>query len=170
VANDILKRELPDSLYRYAKFDTDTYYEYKKIIGKSHWETLNEFEKTKGKFVKVDMRWFLIIPFPNCPAIDTINVRTSFVLNNFLQPMGKPMLDLIPDVFWKNRCNLITKEQAMVLAPQKKDVKISGAYLDYDPDKKTYTWLIYYNNNELCEIDAYNGEVLSAFEKLHRMH
>ena len=181
LANNILRNELPDSLYRYAQYDTNTYYEYKSIRGESHWETLNKFKRTKGKFVEVDMRWNLFIPFPTCPAIDTIKTRTFFMLSNLLQPKEKPYIKLIPDVFWKKRnCNLITKEQAIAFAPYKKDLKIAWTRLDYNPDKETYTLIIYYSNDEnifksdnlvgVCEINAYTGEIIADYQTLMRVH
>jgi hypothetical protein len=174
--DSILKSYIGDSLFRYVKYDTDTYYEFKTIFGKTNWETLNKFKNTRGIFINVDMRWFIEIPYPKCPVIDTIRGMTSFVLDSALHPIEKPYLDFIPYFYWSGEnCNLITKQEALIIA-QGQDLKngvepIEG-HLEFDLRDNRYIWTISnyltrekdFKNNicgqvELLVIDAITGEI-----------
>ncbi len=45
-ADSILRIHIGDTVFsNYCFYDTDTYYEYRDIFGKSHWEILNKFKK-----------------------------------------------------------------------------------------------------------------------------
>ena len=111
-ADSILRIHIGDTV-----FSNYCYYEYRDIFGKSHWETLNKFKKTKGKFVKVDVRWNLVIPYPTCIAFDTIRGKTSFVLDKLLRPTQTPYLDFVPDFYWtKDSCQLINRDEALAIA------------------------------------------------------
>jgi len=46
-ADSILKSQLGDTLFSFVKYDKNTYYEYKSIWGKTNWERLNKYKKTK---------------------------------------------------------------------------------------------------------------------------
>ena len=177
VGDSILRKCLGDSLFRFVKYDTDTYYEYKTSAGESKWETLDEFEYTKGDFVKVDIRWHVKIPYPNCSSFDTIKGNTSFVLNRKLKPTEKPYLKFIPRFFWNNApCNLISKEEAISIASKKfkeKGIYPITAYISYDPYSKKFTWSVsnvlsrsmdWANNaygwQENVELDALKGKII----------
>lgn len=175
-ADSILRLYLGDSVfYKYARYDTDTYYEYINVLGKTSWETLSTFKKTKGKFVEVDMRWNLLIPYPKCPAYDTIKGKTFFVLNDSLSPIDKPYFDFIPDFYWsKDSCHIIDRTQAMAVA--EKQPLCSSPYplqatLLYDK-KNLFHWEIShilwqrkddlnndYGDIEILSIDAQTGTV-----------
>ena len=178
-ADSILRIYLGEFVFNnYCSYDINTYYEYKGIFGKTHWETLNKFKKTKGKFVKVDMRWNLAIPYPVCPAFDTIRGKTSFLIDNLLRPAGKPYLEFIPDFYWnKDSCYLINREKAFTIARQQ-NLKIGidkmKARIIYDSKTKTFTWEVSqtlwskkdgfnndYGESEIVSIDAITGKVKS---------
>jgi len=175
-ADSILKSQLGDTLFSYVKYDTDTYYEYKSIWGKTNLERLNKYKKTKGKFIKVDVRWFVEIPFPNCPEFDTIKGSTSFRLDSLLRPIEKPHLDFIPDIYWtKKNCNLISKETAIQIAKNEKleeGIEPLSGKLEYDKKVKSFIWeisnyltrmRIFKNRDsgqvEIVKIDASTGKI-----------
>jgi len=145
-ADSILKSQLGDTLFSCVKYDKDTYYEYKSIWGKTNWEKLDKYKKTKGKFIKVDVRWFVEIPFPNCPEFDTIKGHTSFRLDSLLRLIEKPYLDFIPDIYWtKKKCNLISKETAIEIAKSQKlkhGIEPLSGRLEYDRKGKSFIWEI----------------------------
>lgn len=177
-ADSILKIHIGDTIFsNHCFYDTDTYYEYKNMFGKTNWETLNRTKRTKGKFIKVDMRWNLIIPYPGCSAFDTIKGQTSFVLDNMLKPTGKPYLDFIPDFYWtKEKYDLINKDEALAIAKRqnlKPGIDTLKATIDYDRKTKTFSWYIShtlwmqknafnddYGEIEIIIINALTGEVL----------
>ncbi len=176
VGDSILRKRLGDSLFKFVKYDTDTYYEYKTSTGESEWETLDEFENTKGDFVEVDIRWDVKIPYPKCSSFDTIKGKTSFVLNSKLKPKEKPYLKFIPRFFWNNSpCNLISKEDAISIASKKfkeKGIEPITAYISYDPYSKKFTWSVsnilsrsmdWANNAygllEIVELEAVKGKI-----------
>jgi hypothetical protein len=175
-ADSILKSQLGDTLFSYVKYDTDTYYEYKSIWGKTNLERLNKYKKTKGKFIKVDVRWFVEIPFPNCPEFETIKGSTSFRLDSLLRPIEKPHLDFIPDIYWtKKNCNLISKETAIQIAKNEKleeGIEPLSGKLEYDKKVKSFIWeisnyltrmRIFKNRDsgqvEIVKIDASTGKI-----------
>lgn len=177
-ADSILRTELGDTLFSCVKYDKDTYYEYKSILGKTKWKTLDKYKKTKGKFIEVDMRWFVVIPFPNCPEYDTIKGRTSFRLDNLLRPIEKPYLEFIPDIYWaRKKCNLISKETAIEIAIGQKleqGIEPLSGRLEYDSKEKSFFWEIsnYLTRMrifkdcdsgqvEIVKIDANTGEVMN---------
>lgn len=177
-ADSILRTELGDTLFSYAKYDKNTYYEYKSILGKKKWETLDKNKRTKGKFIEVDMRWFVVIPFPNCPDYDTIKGMTSYRLDNLLRPIEKPYLEFIPENYWeKKKCNLISKEVAIEIARRDKlaqGIEPLIARLVYERKEKLFFWEItnYLTRNrvlkdfdsgqvETVKIDANTGKVVT---------
>ena len=157
-ADSILKSQLGDTLFSFVKYEKNTYYEYKSIWGKTKWERLNKCKKTKGKFVSVDMRWFVEIPFPNCPEFDSIKGRTSIRLDSLLRPIEKPYLDFIPDIYWsKKKCNLISKETAIQIAKSQKlkqGIEPLSGKLEYDIKVKSFIWEI---SNYLTRMQIING-------------
>lgn len=165
------------SIKKYCFFDTDTYYEYKDILGESHWQTLNTYKKTKGKFVKIDMRWDLNIPYPHCPSLDSICGNTSILLDANLNPINKPNYSFIPDFYWtKDTCYFITKENAIAITrslPLKQGIEPIDAKLHYNANTNSYYWEVYQylsryfrfdgvppnGEIELIQIDAINGTI-----------
>jgi len=143
-ADSLMKRELGDSLFIYAKYDKDTYYEYKSKRGKTQWEVLNKYKKTKGKFVKTNVRWFLEIPFPNCPEFGIIKGWTSISLDSLLNQIRKPYLEFIPDIFWtREKCELIPKETAIKIAKSqilKQGIEPLSVKLKYETKEKIFIW------------------------------
>jgi hypothetical protein len=178
-ADSILKTYIGDTVFnKYCVYDTNTYYEYKNYFGKSKWETLNKFKKTKGTFVEVDMRWFLSIPYPQCPSFNKVSGMTSFVLDSLLNPKGKPYLNFIPDFYWnKDSCHLISKEKALTIARQqelKPGIDTLNAIIKYDTKTKNFSWEVRqtlwtkkdayrndYGESEIVTIDALTGEIRS---------
>lgn len=175
-ADSILKCQLGDTLFSYVKYDKDSYYQYKSIWGKTNWERLDKYKKTKGKFIEVDVRLFVEIPFPNCPEFDTIKGRTSFRLDSLLRPIEKPYLDFIPDIYWtKKKCNLISKETAIQIAKNEKlenGIEPLSGKLEYDIKVKSFFWeisnyltrmRIFKDRDsgqvEIVRIDANTGEI-----------
>jgi len=176
-ADSILKLYIGDTVFsNYCFYDKDTHYEYRDIFGNHHWETLNKFKKTKGKFVNVDMRWKLIIPYPSCTAYTTIKGNTSIVLDSLLRPIQKPYLDFIPDFYWTNdSCNLINKEKALTIA-KRQNLKVGidtlEATINYDSKTKIFFWEVSqtlwikkdssnnnYGKKEIITIDAKTAEI-----------
>ena len=182
-ADSILRTHICDTVFlNHCFYDTDTYYEYNNIFGKSHWETLNKFKKTKGKFVKVEVRWNLIIPYPTCIAFDTIKGKTSFVLDNILRPTQTPYLDFVPDFYWtKDSCQLINMDEALKIAKRqnlKTGIDTIKANIKYDSKTKTFSWEVSqtlwtkkdgykndYGEIEIVTINALTGEI-----KSHQTH
>jgi len=178
-ADSILRTYIGDTVfYKYCTYDTNTYYEYKNIFNKSKWQTLTKVKKTKGKFVNIDMRWFLSIPYPKCPAFSKIGGMTSFVLDSLLRPKEKPYLDFIPDFYWnKDSCHLISKEEALAIARQqnlKSGIDSLRAFIQYNTDTKKFTWEVSqtlwskkdsqnnnYGEDEIVIIDAATGGIES---------
>ena len=178
-ADSILRTYIGDTVFsNHCFYDTDTYYEYRDIFGKSHWETLNKFKKTKGKFVKADVRWNLFIPYPTCIAFDTIKGKTSFVLDNLLRPTQTPYLDFVPDFYWtKDSCHLINRDEALTIAKRqnlKTAIDTLKATINYDRKTKTFSWEVSqtlwikknglndnYGESEIVTIDAKTGKVIS---------
>jgi hypothetical protein len=147
LADSILIEYVGDTIFeKYCTYDTDTYYEYKNIFGKTKWETLDKFKKTKGRFVKVDMRWLFSILYPECPYFNTINGRTSFYLDSLLKPKNIPDLSFIPEKYWqKDSCNILDKEVILNIAKQqnlKNGIKPIEAKVTYNKDLKIFIWEI----------------------------
>ena len=178
-ADSILFEFVKDtSLKKYCYFDTDTYYEYKDILGKSHSQTLNIYKETKGKFVKIDMRWNLVIPYPHCPSLDSICGKTSILLDANLNPINQPNYKFIPDFYWtKDTCYFMTKENAIAIAkslPLKKGIEPIDAKLHYNDNTNSYYWEVYQylsryfrfngarpnGDIELIHIDAIKGTII----------
>jgi hypothetical protein len=181
-ADSILRNYISDSVfYNNCLFDIHSYYEYKNIFGKSRWETLNKFKRTKGQFVKVEMRWNLTIPYPICPAFDTIKGQTSFMLDYLLRPTQKPYLAFIPDFYWnKDNCYLITGEQALTIAKQqnlKTGIDKLHAVIIYESKEKTFTWQVSHTlcrkkdgfNNDVHEGEFIYIDALTGMVKLHEI-
>jgi hypothetical protein len=176
-ADSIINNYLGDSLFTYVKYDTKTYYEYKTISGKLHKETLNKIKKTKGTFVSVNMRWFLEIPYPDCPILDTIRGMTFLMLDSNLKPTNKPNLEFIPDFYWsKSNCNFITRDKALTIAKGqilKRGIDPIEINIEYNFTEKKYLWIISnyltkekdFQNTacgevELVRIDAISGKIM----------
>jgi len=104
------------------------------------------------------VRWFVEIPFPNCPDFDSIKGRTSFRLDSLLRPIEKPYLDFIPDIYWsKKTCNLISKETAIQIAKSQKlkqGIELLSGKLEYDIKVKSFIWEI---SNYLTRMQIING-------------
>ncbi len=178
-ADSILRIYIGDTVFsNHCVYDTDTYYEYRDIFGKSHWETLSKFKRTKGKFVKVDVRWNLIIPYPTCIAFGTIKGKTSFVLDSLLRPTQTPYLDFVPDFYWtKDSCHLINRDEALTIAKRqnlKTAIDNLKVNIEYDSKTKTFSWEVSqilwtkkdgykndYGEIEIVTINALTGEIKS---------
>jgi len=180
VADSLLKNKLGDSLFSYAKYDKNTYYKYISETGETCWKTLNKDKNTKGKFVEVDVRWDLEIPFPNCPELGTIiKGRTSILLDSMLNSTEEqPYLAFIPDIYWTNeKCQVISEETAIKIAKSqnlKKGIESLSGYFSYNREKKIFIWHIYnvlsrkhafndiYSKEvEIIEIDASTGNIIN---------
>lgn len=176
VADSILKSKIGDSLFTYAKYDSNTYYEYKSLFGKQKWEALRKSKRTKGRFVNVDFRWDMKFPSLNCVALDTFKCYTSITLDSLLHFKNDFALDFIPDfILQKQNCNMISKEQAIVIIKEnnaKKGLERIEGRLEYDRTGKAFTWVIdnyltetkgYHDHPsgevEIFELDAYSGAI-----------
>ena len=182
-ADSILRTYIGDTvLSKHCFYDTYTSYEYRDIFAKTHWERLSKSKKTKGQFVKADVRWNLIIPYPTCVAYDTIKGQASFVLDSLLRPIQKPYLDFVPDFYWaKDSCHLINRDEALTIAKRqnlKKGIDSLKATIKYDIQSKTFSWEVSqtlwnkknelnhnYGELEIVTIDAKTGKVISHASK-----
>ena len=89
-ADSLLKSYLGDSLFNSCTYDSNTYYVYRTIFGKTKWETLSTYKSPKGRFVSIDMRWHLFFNYPKCPSYSKIGGMVSFVLDSALHTAEKP--------------------------------------------------------------------------------
>jgi len=178
-ADSILRSYVGDTVFaNYCFYDTDTYYEYTDIFGQSAWETLHQVKKTKGKFVKLDVRWHLSIPYPTCVAFDSIKGVTSIILDSLLRPAQMPYLDFVPDFYsTKGICYLMKREEALTIAKRqnlKTSIDTLKANIKYDSKTKTFSWQVSqtlwtkkdafkndYGEIEVVTIDALTGEIKS---------
>lgn len=182
-ADSILKTFIGDTTFsKHCFYDAYTSYEYRDIFVKPHWERLNKSKKTKGQFVKAEVRWNLIIPYPTCVAYDTIKGQAYLVLDSLLRPMQNPYLDFVPDFYWaKDSCHLITREEALTIAKRqnlKMGIDSLKATIKYDIQTKTFSWEVSqtlwnkknalnhnYGEIEIVTIDATTGKVISHERK-----
>lgn len=145
-ADSILGAFFGDTILRkYCTFDTvDTYYEYKNVFNRTHWERLYKYKRTKGKLVNVQARWHMSIPFPKCPEYNLLRSRIGFDLDPLLQLKEKPSFDFIPDVYWNgDSCNLINKQEALTIAKREKlksGTEPLNMELYYDSKQKIFIW------------------------------
>ncbi len=171
LADSILIEYVGDTIFdKYCNYDVDTYYEYQNIFGKTKWETLDKFKRTKGRFVKVDMRWSFSIPYPQCPSFNTIKGRTSFYLDSLLKPKKKPDLSFIPEKYLqKDSCNLLDKEVVLNIAKQlnlRKGIDPLEAKVIYNKVLKVFFWEI----TQTLRKGDYNGENRSVEEVIINAH
>ena len=171
-ADSILHEVVGDSLYRFFAYDTNSYYEYIDEIGETNWETLNEFSETKGKFVKVDVRFFF-----DYPIVKGIKGTSQIEFDKDLISQDSINLKFIPDFLKENRkCDFITSEKAIEIA--KGFITQKGKYeleatLNYDNATCRYIYFIenilrkYFEKtddesteSEFVIVDARTGKVL----------
>ncbi len=171
-ADSILKKTVGDSIYKYFKYDTDSYYEYVNRFGKTNWETLNKKPKTKGDFVEVSVRFYFDYPNPK-----EIGGTTHVKFDKNLLLQDSLYLDFLPDFLRENReCDFLDSTKALEIA--KDSILKNGLYdltvhLHYDRFRKKYVYVFDNilsedldfagNKNgdvEIVEVDAVTGSIL----------
>ncbi|UOQ78547.1 hypothetical protein MUN84_08345 [Hymenobacter sp. 5516J-16] len=177
-ADSVLKSHIGADAFKYCSYEPHTYYEYVNLFGRTRWQRLNKGKRTKGRFVKIDMRYVVAIPYAACPAYDTISGQSSFKFNQYLRLVEPPYLDFVPDFYWqKQTCGIMSQAQAIAIAKAagiKPGYKPVTAYLEYNPESKTFLWTVhsyltvtsYYGKLPQGEvdvviIDAIKGEPVS---------
>jgi len=181
-ADSIFKSYIGDTLFsKYCTFDTaNTLYLYKTILRETHWERLYQNKNTKGKLVKVKVRWLVSIPCPKCTVYNKISREIDFELNKSLHLIEKPNLDFIPDFFLKgDSCRLISKEQALTIAKQqnlKQGTEPLQIEIYYVAKQKTFIWKIQQvlsrkkdgNNNDYGEADVLTIDAVTGHVDSHQ--
>ena len=172
--DSILKEYVSDSIFKYCSFDLKTRYQYEDVWGHSFFELFNT-NKTRGKFKSVELIWNVKIPYPKCPAMDTIKGQVFIYLDSLLQPTTKRPLNFIPDFYiTKDSCHLIKKEAALAIAKKlelEKGVDSLQAVIKYDEKSKIFTWEVSQtikrakdvfdsSTTEVVIIDALSSEVI----------
>lgn len=165
-ADSILRNSVSEHVYQYFKFDSGSYYIYSGFFRNSKFckdyrGTLNSWgvkrliknKKTKGNFNSVDVRFH----YQN-PDIKEVSGLTFIKFDNQLKLIESLYLDFLPDFVLENRpCDFISKETALKIANDSLNAKglyELKAYLDYDFQRKRYTYEI---TNTLTEEKDFRG-------------
>jgi len=155
---------------KYFVYDTNTYYEFLNKKGEHDWKTLEPRKKTKGRFVKVDVRYNVMIngydkygTSDHVELDEKLNI-TYTIDTNFLP---KYVLHNQPDNTIGYSVTLLQAKKLF----KKSGIKPINAYIKYDGLKVRYVWRLenIYNeykdgkgNNggemEVLELDAFTGE------------
>jgi hypothetical protein len=153
-ADSILKLRVGDRLHQYFKYDSNSYYEYKRFNNRSHWKALIKSKKTKGKFINTDVRFYL-----DYPLIKGISGTAHIEFDSNLNLVGSLNLDFIPDFLLQNKdCDFISNESALKVASdslKEKGLYEIKPYLHFDLQRKRYVYEI--NNTLTVKKDAFGN-------------
>jgi len=140
-ADSILKFRVGDALYQYFTYNTNSYYKYRGFNNKSHGQALIKSKKTKGKFIKANVRfWFDYSLIKGIYGIAHLNFDSNLNLIDSLT------LDFIPDFLWNNKkCNFISSDTALKIAID--SIKEKGLFeikpfLHFDSKHRRYVYEI----------------------------
>lgn len=156
----------------YFEYDTNTYYEYLNWRGKTKWKTLDRKKATKGKFVKVDIR-FRFKP-PNFPWN---HLFTVIGLDDSLNLVNEPITDFIPDFIIKDEPSnfLAEKEVEKIIKRQnlKESAEPATKRLEFNKQTRKYEWIVIniiyeekcFSDVEILKINPITGKVEKHFEE-----
>lgn len=182
-ADSILRIEAGEKLYHYFKYDPSTYYEYS-VRNKIKWKALNKTAKTKGQFIKSNVRFNF-----KHPEYDWIFGYASIRFDSLLNLSYSVNLNFIPKFLQEGKPNnFISKEQAIQIAKDtvlKEKVKELKAELSFNSRVNRYVWLVtnylssrtdaigqVYGEADYVNIDPVTGKVVeqnfnSSYGPLH---
>jgi hypothetical protein len=156
-ADSVLRREVGAEVFRHCRYEDHSFYSYITARGRRNSARLTKHAKTRGKLTAVRMFYRVQLPYPNCPAYDTISGSCAFDLDEKLRATSKPELDFVPDSYWqKQDCHLISADQALDVARSQglqAGIKPLKAYLWYEEARKQFVWTIH----NYLTVDRYYG-------------
>lgn len=178
-SDSLLRKQIGDTLFKYCKLESGSYYTYKKG-SKLQFESFDEEKKLPGKFDKAYMRYEFLMPYGECPVYDTISGLISIEVqkdDTVFSLQQLPDISFIPEMaVAREVCTFISKEEAIKIALQDnmiKGVNAPDAVLRYIPGTKRFSWLVLsliwneknVNDDEKTKkdvvmIDAVTGEIL----------
>jgi hypothetical protein len=180
-AKSYLEESVGSDLIEYFVLDSNSYYEYKPLIGENKWEPLRKGQRTKGKFVNGnDFRFTLIHPkFPYSDINKTIYVE----LDSELNLARKINLARIPDFILKHKESnwlpMSKLDSIINLQNLKPSIKPLEKRLTFDYQIDNYYWVVInylyeekcYSDTQILHIDPITGVIkLNSEERLSVMH
>ena len=152
-------------------YESGSYYSYKENGSDELLWSKMEGDTLRGHPQQIYTQFYLTLPYPECPAYDTIGGNVKIVFDSALAVVQKPDLSYLPEFVLKGEgCNLLTEKEAMAITNNYKNVNANADYisaLNYDAHGK-FIWTIIVMPNDLLnqklisvKIDAHTGELLT---------
>jgi hypothetical protein len=117
-ADSVLRARVGAAVFAYAEYDSLSYYGFRNLVGHKKYANFTR-SHTKGRFVEGEVRYNVCIPYPNCPAFDTIKGLTGVRFDQQLHVIGEPYVGFIPTFYWTGQaCQLLVAGQALAIAQQ----------------------------------------------------
>lgn len=173
-ADSLLISRVGEAVFeRYYRLDSSSYYEYTRRNGKPDYENLFEHRIIKKSFAGVNVRYRFVLDVYNRPvALDRV------ALDGKLRLKEQPDLSYLPQyVLNRQPCNFISDSVALDISRKilkKKGIQPVSVLLEYDYNRKLYTWTAHnvlsitdiidgkkQGVEELVIMNAITGEVIS---------
>jgi hypothetical protein len=166
-ADSVLRARVGAAVFAHAQYDTLSYYGFTNLVGHKKYVRFAGRPRTRGRFLEGEVRYNVCLPYPNCPAFDTIKGFTGVRFDPHLRVVGEPYGGFIPDFYWTGQaCQLLTAGQALAIAqqlPLKLGIRAPVARLAYDAKTKTFTWTV---SNYLSEVRDYENKPTGEVEEV----
>jgi hypothetical protein len=144
-ADSVLRARVGAAVFAYAQYDSLSYYGFSNLAGHKKYANFTR-QHTKGRFLEGEVHYNIRIPYPNCPAFDTIKGFSGVRFDQQLHVVGEPYMGFIPAFYWTGQsCQLLAARQALAIAqqlPLKLGIRPPVAVLDYNAETKTFTWSV----------------------------
>lgn len=165
-ADSILLSHVGKAVFAHARYDSLSYYEFRTLLGHKKYATFSH-RRTRGRFSGGEVRYHVLIPYPKCPAFDTIKGWTGVRFDHQLRVVRAPYTAFLPDFYRKEEaCQLLSAAQALAIAHQlrlKPGIKPLTADLAYEGETKTFTWSVL---NYLTELRDYEDKPTGSVEEI----
>lgn len=179
-ADSVLAKRLGAAAFAHARYDARSYYEYKNLAGTKKYANFTH-RPTRGRFSAGEIRYTVLIPYPGCPAFDTIKGFTGVRFDQHLRVVGEPYTGFIPAFYWTGEpCQLLVASQALAIArqlPLQFGIRPPETALEYDASTKAFTWSVFnylserkdYENKPMGEVELVKMDALTGGIKLHQI-
>jgi len=124
-----------------------------------------EYPLKKLKILTIKTCGYFAIPYPECPALDTIGGRYCIVFDEESKIIEKPNLSFIPDSYYsKDSCNLLSKSQLLQIIDSQNPKFGSDSLstkLEFDKTSELYIW---YTSKSKCKLIDEKGRCWGEIE------
>jgi len=165
-ADSVLRARVGAAVFAHAQYDTLSYYGFTNLVGHKKYVRFTG-PHTRGRFVEAQVHYTVRIPYPTCPAFDTISGFTGVRFDQHLRVVGEPYVGFIPPFYWSgSSCQLLGASQVLAIArqlPLKRGIRPLVADLTYDAETKTFTWSVL---NYLSEVRDFENKPTGEMEEV----